>query len=91
MWFADKLKAAGHDVELSESAGRYVCNYLYFRSLQNCTSIPNWHALFVHLPQLEFMNQKQQSDLALDLLDALSSEVQPLQVEHVENKVAMTV
>lgn len=77
---ADKLKAAGHNVELSESAGRYLCNYIYFRSLQACTSVPNWHALFVHFPPLDYMNEEQQSALALGLFDALNSEYQPMQI-----------
>lgn len=87
---ADKLKAAGHDVELSKSAGRYLCNYIYFRSLLNCTSIPNWHALFVHLPPLKFIGEEQQLALALDLFDALRADFQPQQVESIQKKVAVT-
>ena len=77
---ADKLKAAGHDVELSKGAGRYLCNYIYFRSLLNCTSIPNWHALFVHLPPLKCVGEEQQLALALDLFDTLCADVQLQQV-----------
>ena len=77
-------------MQISESAVRYLCNYIYFRSLQNCTATPNWHALFVHLPPLTCIGQQQQLRLALDLFDALNTEVQPLQVPQVEQKVAIT-
>ena len=29
-----KLRAAGHDVAISDDPGRYLCNYIYFTSLQ---------------------------------------------------------
>lgn len=48
---AGALRGAGADVAVSHSAGRFVCNYLLFRSLQRSRAAgPRWHSLFVHLP-----------------------------------------
>jgi pyrrolidone-carboxylate peptidase len=75
VWFADKLQALGHDVQISHSAGRYLCNYIYFRSLQHCTNVPNWHALFVHVPPLKFAGQEAELAFSLDLFDQLAHQV----------------
>ena len=74
--FADKLQALGHNVAISQSAGRYLCNYIYFRSLQLCSIVPNWHALFVHVPPLEVIGQDEEMAFAVDLLAVLAQKVQ---------------
>ena len=44
---ADKLKEAGIDSYVSEDAGSYLCNYIYYTSLR----ATGGRALFIHLPQ----------------------------------------
>ena len=49
-----ELRAAVEDLgipaKVSNSAGLYVCNRLYYEALQLCREIPGMKALFVHLP-----------------------------------------
>ena len=73
---ADKLQQLGHNVQISHSAGRYLCNYIYFRSLQHCTTMPNWHAVFVHVPPVKFLDEDGELEFALDLFDQLAHQVQ---------------
>lgn len=42
-----ELKKARHPVEISFSAGTYVCNDLYFRV---CSGFPELKAVFIHVP-----------------------------------------
>ena len=44
---AARLQHAGHPVTISDSAGLYVCNALYFTLLHHYPSLP---ILFIHLP-----------------------------------------
>lgn len=74
--FADKLQALGHNVAISHSAGRYLCNYIYFRSLQLCSNVTNWHALFVHVPPLEVIGQDEEMSLAVNLVALLAQKVE---------------
>lgn len=73
---ADELQALGHNVAVSQSAGRYLCNYIYFKSLQLCSKVPNWHALFVHVPPLEVIGHDAEMAFAMDLFVALAQKVQ---------------
>ncbi len=42
---------SGAEVTVSRDAGRFVCNYLLFRSLQRSRAAgPRMHSLFVHVP-----------------------------------------
>ena len=75
---ADRLQALGHNVAISHSAGRYLCNYIYFRSLQLCSNVPNWHALFVHVPPLEVIGQDKEMAFAVDLFALLAQKVQAI-------------
>mmetsp|Transcript_42215 Transcript_42215/g.68478 ORF Transcript_42215/g.68478 Transcript_42215/m.68478 type:complete len:245 (+) Transcript_42215:56-790(+) len=45
----DRLKAQGFNVEVSDDAGKFVCNFTYYHSL--CMSQQTrGHSLFVHVP-----------------------------------------
>lgn len=74
--FADKLQGLGHNVAISHSAGRYLCNYIYFKSLQLCSNLPNWHALFVHVPPLKIIGEDEEMAFAVDLFALLAQSVQ---------------
>lgn len=47
------IEAAGVGVKISNSAGLYVCNRLYFEALTLCRERPSMRAIFVHLPLYE--------------------------------------
>jgi pyroglutamyl-peptidase len=47
---ADRLRREGQPVEVSYSAGSYVCNHYYYQLLHRAT--PPARVLFVHLPLL---------------------------------------
>ena len=44
-----KLKSQNHPVEISFSAGAYVCNDLYFKTL---STYPDLKSVFIHVPLL---------------------------------------
>lgn len=44
------IEELGIPAKVSNSAGLYVCNRLYYEALQLCREIPGMKALFVHLP-----------------------------------------
>lgn len=49
--WCELLQAEGHEIEVSNHAGTYVCNSIYYRALSEITS----PSLFVHLPPLEVL------------------------------------
>lgn len=57
-------------VELSQDAGRFLCNYLYYISLTSCAQ-KNWHSLFVHVPPFNVIPK----DTQLDFIHALLKEI----------------
>jgi len=60
---AAHLRAQGHAARASHSCGRYLCNYLYYRSL-DWTRRQGGDALFVHVP----LTRAQGGDLHQDAL-----------------------
>ena len=44
------LSAGGFAVERSDDPGRYLCNYIFYRSLQHAQPSDNVDVLFVHVP-----------------------------------------
>ena len=58
---AGALRDAGGQAAVSHNAGRFVCNYLLFRSLQRSRATgPRWHSLFVHVPCVTAANGEAQ-------------------------------
>lgn len=55
---AQQLKQQGYPIEISFSAGTYVCNDLYFKTL---TEFPNIKSVFIHVPLLP-EQQKENDD-----------------------------
>ncbi|XP_031277007.1 uncharacterized protein LOC116135445 isoform X1 [Pistacia vera] len=66
------LKKGGYDVAISNDAGRFVCNYVYYHSLrfaeQNCHK-----SLFVHVPLFSKIDEETQMQFAASLLEAIAS------------------
>lgn len=44
------MAGQGAEVKISNSAGLYVCNRLFYEALRMCKSDPSLKALFIHLP-----------------------------------------
>jgi pyroglutamyl-peptidase len=60
------------ETKLSTDPGRFVCNYLYFYSLQKmqyCEKNPK--VLFVHVPQFEVVSKEDQLSYLADLMEHL--------------------
>ena len=47
------IEAVGVRVKISNSAGLYVCNRLYYEALMLCKEHPSMQAIFIHLPLYE--------------------------------------
>lgn len=71
-----------YQVRISEDAGRFLCNYIFARSLSACRrqrdggdggggSCKAADALFVHVPPFSVLAEEVQREAVLDLLEAL--------------------
>ncbi|KNC56029.1 pyrrolidone-carboxylate peptidase [Thecamonas trahens ATCC 50062] len=58
-------------IEVSTDAGRYLCNYLYYKSLRLAHGSSNLHSLFVHIPPLSVIAFEAQAEFLAALVDAL--------------------
>eukprot|EP01023_Acetabularia_acetabulum_P066613 TRINITY_DN9016_c0_g1_i3.p1 TRINITY_DN9016_c0_g1~~TRINITY_DN9016_c0_g1_i3.p1 ORF type:complete len:238 (-),score=23.89 TRINITY_DN9016_c0_g1_i3:225-938(-) len=66
------LQLKGFDVELSDDAGKFVCNWLYYLSLQDSLHFPGkWHSLFVHVPRLEVCPLREQKIFLKSLIQQI--------------------
>lgn len=63
----DERGGTAYEVRISEDAGRFLCNYVYCRSLAACKE----SALFVHVPPFSVLGEAAQREALLDLLHAL--------------------
>lgn len=57
-----------HKVEISEDAGTYLCNYVYFKSSQKWNHHHNVLSIFVHVPSEETMPVDSVYNCVLDML-----------------------
>lgn len=55
------------------SAGRFVCNYIYFLSQRQCAAHPGWHALFVHVPAFSVVAEPLQRAFLTRLLRGIAA------------------
>eukprot|EP00210_Caulerpa_lentillifera_P000900 g871.t1 len=71
-----RLEQLGVTVRKSFDAGRFLCNWIYYRSLRQiqllCKS--NWHSLFVHVPHFTQIPKDSQLNVIASLLRALAEE-----------------
>ena len=63
--FAESMSA--YNVQVSHDAGRYVCNYSYFISLEEAEKRRKMFSLFVHVPPFDKVSKETQ----LECLHAL--------------------
>ncbi|KAG5604582.1 hypothetical protein H5410_026074 [Solanum commersonii] len=66
------LKKKGFDVTMSDDAGRFVCNYVYYHSLRFAEE-KGHKCLFVHVPTFNRVNQEKQMEFIAALLEAIAS------------------
>lgn len=57
---------------ISNDAGRFVCNYVYYHSLRFAEQHGN-KSLFVHVPLFSRINEETQMRFTASLLDAIAS------------------
>ncbi|CAN1151190.1 Pyrrolidone-carboxylate peptidase [Linum perenne] len=66
------LKKKRFDVTISDDAGRYVCNYVYYHSLKFAQQ--NGHkSLFVHVPLFSRINEETQMEFVASVVEAIGS------------------
>lgn len=56
---------------ISRDPGRYLCNYIYFCSLNQLACRNNVTSLFVHIPTNHYTSEAQNKQFILDLLSAI--------------------
>ncbi|XVE85093.1 hypothetical protein DITRI_Ditri17bG0064600 [Diplodiscus trichospermus] len=66
------LKSKGYDVAISNDAGRFVCNYVYYHSLRFAEERGH-KCLFVHVPLFSRINEETQMQFVASLLEAIVS------------------
>lgn len=69
---SQQLLALGHCLNISEDPGRYLCNYIYYKSLISS----NGNALFVHVPPFDVLAEEEQYRFLIDLLKLLGTYAQ---------------
>ena len=67
--FLKKIK--GYDATISDDAGRFVCNYVYYHSLRFAKE-KGHKSLFVHVPPFSRINQETQMEFLASLLEAIA-------------------
>eukprot|EP00743_Colponemidia_sp_Colp-15_P006467 GILK01006962.1.p1 GENE.GILK01006962.1~~GILK01006962.1.p1 ORF type:complete len:225 (+),score=24.40 GILK01006962.1:41-676(+) len=71
----EKLCDCGFKCVVSTDAGRYVCNYLYYLSLNSCASV-GADCLFLHVPPFSVYDLASQLSFLRALLSELCARVQ---------------
>lgn len=66
------LKKGAYDVMISDDAGRFVCNYVYYHSLRFAEQKGN-KSLFVHVPLFSRIDEETQMRFTASLLEAIAS------------------
>lgn len=69
---AKALSKKGFDVMVSDDAGRFVCNYVYYHSLRFAEE-NGIKSLFVHVPLFFTIDEETQMQFAASLLEALAT------------------
>ncbi|GIL86689.1 hypothetical protein Vretifemale_14887 [Volvox reticuliferus] len=67
----EHLAARGHNVVVSEDAGRFVCNWTYYRA---CSLAERYgvEAVFVHVPPFEVLGEKEQRAFLIDVMQVIA-------------------
>lgn len=66
------LAKMGYEVTISDDAGRFVCNYVYYHSLRFAEQ-NGIKSLFVHVPMFLTIDEETQMQFAASLLEVLAT------------------
>ncbi|KAL0372379.1 UNVERIFIED_CONTAM: Pyrrolidone-carboxylate peptidase [Sesamum calycinum] len=66
------LKRKGYDANISNDAGRFVCNFVYYHSLMFAEQ-KGQKSLFVHIPPFSRVDEETQMQFIVALLEAIAS------------------
>ncbi|XP_021649117.2 uncharacterized protein LOC110641629 isoform X2 [Hevea brasiliensis] len=69
------LKKKGYEVTISDDAGRFVCNYVYYHSLRFAEQ-KGYKSLFVHVPSFLRIDEETQMHFVASLIEAIASTCQ---------------
>ncbi len=69
------LKKKGYEVTISNDAGRFVCNYVYYHSLRFAEQ-KGHKTLFVHVPLFSRIEEETQMQFVASLLEAIAATCQ---------------
>lgn len=71
---AGMLQGHGFDVKISQDAGLFLCNFIFYHSLNWCATRTSQalHALFVHVPMFEHIAMEQQLQFILAVINSLT-------------------
>ena len=71
-----RLLSLGHKVSVSHDAGRYLCNYVFFKSLYHCAEKhTHKNVLFLHVPPFQSICSDMQCNFVLNLIDMLEEDI----------------
>jgi pyroglutamyl-peptidase len=65
-----QLNSSAGQVKVSQDAGDYLCNFIYYKSLEMAASLKT-SVLFVHIPPFEKISLVQQKVFLSELIDGL--------------------
>lgn len=71
----EQLAGQGYNVEVSDNAGRFLCNYVYYRSTAAALAYGQWHSLFVHVPSFETVDEATQREFVVAVVRAVVDHV----------------
>ena len=66
------LAKKGFNVAVSNDAGRFVCNYVYYHSLHH-SAANGTQCIFVHVPPFDKIDCEQQLEFIATLLETLAT------------------
>ncbi|KAJ7237015.1 hypothetical protein O6H91_16G006300 [Diphasiastrum complanatum] len=69
----DYLLLKGFEVALSDDAGRFVCNYVYYHSLCHAAAAHGTQCIFVHVPLFSRIKEDIQMKFAAALLEIIAA------------------
>ncbi|EFJ46505.1 hypothetical protein VOLCADRAFT_62493 [Volvox carteri f. nagariensis] len=67
----ERLAARGHSVVVSEDAGRFVCNWAYYRACGLAERL-GMEAIFVHVPPFTVFGEDKQRAFILDVIQVIA-------------------
>jgi poly-gamma-glutamate synthesis protein (capsule biosynthesis protein) len=66
-----KVENFGKKTITSTAAGNWLCNYIYYRSIEFTNKNPNWFSLFIHLPPQGVVGIKDQYKIVNNIIKSI--------------------